>query len=304
MKKPSSTGTTGQDGSYLSELLIDRGYQVQGIERRTSLINTDRIDYLYHELHDPSPPCFGTLGVNVHAVQIPEVITKLVDWIRNPGRARYVAVTGMHGLAESRRDLVFQNALNSADLVVPDGMPLVWLARWHGHDLRRRVYGPELMETFCRETGSSFRHFFYGGNVGIADQLAQSLRQRFGITIAGTYTPPFRPLTDEEEQNLAARVQDSCADVLWVGLSTPKQEKWMLEHRDRFRVPVMLGVGAAFDINSGNSRQAPAWMREHGLEWLFRLLNEPRRLWKRYLVIIPKAALLICLELVGLSPAR
>jgi N-acetylglucosaminyldiphosphoundecaprenol N-acetyl-beta-D-mannosaminyltransferase len=154
------------------------------------------------------------------------------------------------------------------------------------------------METFCRETGASYRHFFYGGGDGTAERLADSLRQCYGIVVAGTYTPPFRPLTHEEQRHVASYVEEVSPDVLWVGLSTPKQEKWMHQNCGKLSVPVMLGVGAAFDINSGRTRQAPAWMRENGLEWLFRLWTEPRRLWRRYLVSIPKAVALVFLELV------
>jgi N-acetylglucosaminyldiphosphoundecaprenol N-acetyl-beta-D-mannosaminyltransferase len=237
----------------------------------------------------------------VHAVQIPDVVALIQRWIRSDIKGRYVAVTGMHGIAESQSDSDLRSALASADLVVPDGMPLVWLGRWHRHPLKRRVYGPELMETFCRETAGAYRHFFYGGGDGTAERLANSLQERFGIVVAGTYAPPFRPLTNEEQQEVASRVEEAAPDVLWVGLSTPKQEKWMHQNRGKLSVPVMLGVGAAFDINSGRTLQAPVWMREHGLEWLFRLSTEPKRLWRRYLISIPKAAGLVILELVGLT---
>jgi len=248
------------------------------------------------------PPSFRILGVAVHAVQIPHVVTQVEHWIRSDVKGRYVAVTSMHGIAESRGDGDFRSALDSADLVVPDGMPLVWLGRWHKHSLERRVYGPELMETFCRETGPAYRHFFYGGAGDTAERLADAMRRRYGIVVAGTYTPPFRPLTDQELQDVSARVAASSANVLWVGLGTPKQEKWMHQNREKLPVAVMLGVGAAFDIHTGKTRQAPTWMREHGLEWMFRLLTEPRRLWRRYLVAIPAAAGLVFLELVGFRP--
>jgi N-acetylglucosaminyldiphosphoundecaprenol N-acetyl-beta-D-mannosaminyltransferase len=246
-------------------------------------------------------PSFQVLGVRVHAVQMSEAVEKLRSWIDDALTIpRYVAVTGMHGVAESRQDGQFRQVLNAADLVVPDGMPLVWLGRIHGFPLRERVTGPELMQSFCRKTGSAYRHFFYGGAPGVAEKLALALRERHGIMIAGSWTPPFRPLTVAEEAELASVVEVASPDVFWVGLNTPKQEKWMYEHRHKLRVPVMLGVGAAFDMNSGNLRRAPAWMRVSGLEWLYRLASEPRRLWRRYLITIPRAVWFVGRELLQL----
>ncbi|OLC95799.1 MAG: hypothetical protein AUH86_11145 [Acidobacteria bacterium 13_1_40CM_4_58_4] len=225
------------------------------------------------------------LGVRVDAVDILKVITTMEQWICEGDGCHFIAVTGMHGVMEAQHNPGFKDVLNAADLVVPDGMPLVWLGRAYGHALRRRVYGPELMLAFCkRSTANAYRHFFYGGKPGVAKKLAEILAQRFpGISVAGTYSPAFRPLTAEEDEKVVALINAAAADVVWVGLSTPKQERWMSEHRNCLRTPVLVGVGAAFDINSGVARQAPRWMRENGLEWLFRLLQEPRRLWWRYL---------------------
>jgi N-acetylglucosaminyldiphosphoundecaprenol N-acetyl-beta-D-mannosaminyltransferase len=247
---------------------------------------------------------FRVLGVRVHAVQIPQVVTLLENWIAKPVESRYVAVTGMHGVMEAQKDPSFREILNAADCVVPDGMPLVWLGRRQEFALKRRVYGPELLETFCQTTGTKYRHFFYGGIAGVAGQLADSLEQRYGIQIAGTYSPPFRLLTEEEDREITAMIRAACPDILWVGLSTPKQERWMYAHRSGLGVPVMVGVGAAFDIHSGRKKRAPRWMQEHGLEWMFRLLQEPRRLWRRYLVYGPEFAALVLLELLGLKKVR
>jgi N-acetylglucosaminyldiphosphoundecaprenol N-acetyl-beta-D-mannosaminyltransferase len=236
----------------------------------------------------------------VDAIQIPEVITQMTYWIEHRGAGHYIAVTGMHGVMEARQDSHFKTVLNEADLVVPDGMPLVWLARRHGHALARRVYGPELMETFCCNTKAHFKHFFYGGAPGVPEHLAQTLHGRHGIRVAGTYSPPFRPLTREEDEGIAALIEAAAPDVLWVGLSTPKQEYWMYEHRDRLKVPVILGVGAAFDFTTGRVKQAPSWMQEHGLEWLFRLVHEPRRLWRRYLIYGSRFAWNVSLELLSI----
>jgi N-acetylglucosaminyldiphosphoundecaprenol N-acetyl-beta-D-mannosaminyltransferase len=234
-------------------------------------------------------PSFRVLGVRVDAVEMSDAVLQMERLIESRKSGSYVAVTGMHGVAEARQDPRFREILNSAELVVPDGMPLVWLGRWHRLPIRRRVPGSELMAAFCEKTGSRYRHFFYGGAPGVAEDLADQL------------TPPFRPLTEAEESQVAALVGEFHPDLLWVGLSTPKQERWMYEHRGRLKVPVMLGVGAAFDMNSGRLRRAPKWMRENGLEWLFRLLAEPRRLWKRYLVTIPRSIWSVSLELLHIA---
>jgi N-acetylglucosaminyldiphosphoundecaprenol N-acetyl-beta-D-mannosaminyltransferase len=245
-------------------------------------------------------PSFEILGVRVDAVQMPGAVEQLRGWIDAPyTKTRYVAVTGMHGVAESRQNQHFRTVLNTADLVVPDGMPLVWLGRMKGFPLRHRVCGSELMEQFCQATGNSYRHFFFGGAPGVAERLADLLQQKYGVVIAGSYTPPFRPMTDAESRGLASLVEQSAPDVFWVGLSTPKQELWMYQHRCGLRVPVMLGVGAAFDMNSGGLKRAPKWMRDVGLEWLFRLASEPRRLWKRYLITSPQAVWFVGLQVMG-----
>lgn len=243
---------------------------------------------------------FKVLGVRVHAVQIPDVVAQMERWISQRSGSHFIAVTGMHGVTEAQHDLRFKHILNSADLVVPDGMPLVWLARWHGRPLSRRVYGPELMQTFCRTTASKYRHFFYGGLPGVPSRVADVMKGKYAVKVAGTYSPPFRALSREEDEDILANIQACEPDVLWVGLSTPKQERWMYDHRPKLRIPVIIGVGAAFDFHIGRVRQAPAWMREHGLEWLFRLRQEPRRLWRRYLVYGPEFVWNVTSELLSL----
>jgi N-acetylglucosaminyldiphosphoundecaprenol N-acetyl-beta-D-mannosaminyltransferase len=236
----------------------------------------------------------------VDAVQIPEVISRMTRWIEERRVGNYIAVTGMHGIMEAQHSAQFKEILNGASLIVADGMPLVWVGKIRRFALRRRVYGPELMETFCRVTGNRFRHFFYGGAPGVADQLGEVLNQRFGIRVAGAYSPPFRHLRSDEERTVMELLHTSRPDVLWVGLSTPKQESWMAEYRNRAGIPVIVGVGAAFDFFTGRARQAPTWMREHGLEWLFRLSTEPRRLWRRYLIYGSQFAWNVALELTGI----
>lgn len=244
---------------------------------------------------------FSVLGVRVNATQIPEVISRMEQWITKHGPCRTIAVTGMHGVMEAQHDADFREVLASADAVVPDGMPLVWLGRLRGFRLRRRVYGPELLQAFCENTAvKGYRHFLYGGIPGQADQLAEILRTKYpGLQIAGTYSPPFRALSAEEDSQITAAINEAEPDVVWVGLGTPKQEKWMHEHRARLRVPILVGVGAAFDIHAGTKAQAPLWMREHGFEWLYRLLQEPGRLWKRYLVYGSEFVVRVSLELIG-----
>jgi N-acetylglucosaminyldiphosphoundecaprenol N-acetyl-beta-D-mannosaminyltransferase len=242
----------------------------------------------------------------VDAVQITDVVALMEEWIARRDGCRDVAVTGMHGVMEAQHDGQFKTILNGAGMVVADGMPLVWIGRRHGFEMRRRVYGPELMETFCRETAKKgCRHFFYGGAPGVAKDLAERFAARFpGMIVAGTYSPPFRALTRKEDCEIIEAIERAQADIVWVGLSTPKQERWMSEHRERLNVPVLVGVGAAFDFHTGRIAQAPEWMQESGLEWLFRLTMEPRRLWQRYLLYGAEFVALVLLESLGLKKAR
>jgi N-acetylglucosaminyldiphosphoundecaprenol N-acetyl-beta-D-mannosaminyltransferase len=231
-------------------------------------------------------PGFNVIGVRTHAVETAEVVEQMQTWIRERNGCHSIAATSMHGIVEAQHDPCFKEVLNETDLVVPDGMPLVWLGRRQGHRLKRRVYGPDLLLAFCEEsTRYGYRHFFYGGEPGVAEDLAESLKSRFpGLNVVGTCSPPFRKLSAQEDREIEALIDRAAPDVIWVGLGTPKQERWMHEHKARLRVPVLVGVGAAFDLLSGKRKQAPRWMGEHGLESSFRLVQEPHRLWRRYLV--------------------
>jgi len=241
-------------------------------------------------LHEPLavPPRVDVLGVQVSAVNLDHALDVLDQWITFGGR-QYVCVTGVHGVMESRRDEALQKIHNDAGLVVPDGMPLVWWSKARGHAAAGRVCGPDLMLACCeRSMTTGYRHFFYGGADGVASLLARGLEKRFpGLVIAGTYTPPFRPLTPDEDADVVRRINDAAPDIVWVGLSTPKQERWMADHLHRIDAPVMIGVGAAFDFHAGLKKRAPLWLQQTGFEWLFRLATEPRRLWKRYLTNNP-----------------
>ncbi|HKN75896.1 MAG TPA: WecB/TagA/CpsF family glycosyltransferase [Candidatus Acidoferrum sp.] len=246
---------------------------------------------------------YELLGVRIDAVQIQDVVLRMEHWIGQRDACRYIAVTDVHSLMQAQRAASFKKILENADLVVPDGFPLVWLGRRKGYPLRRRVYGPELMERFCEETAATgFRHFFYGGAPGVAEDLSLRLAARFsGLQIAGAYCPPYRPMTVEEDEEVVSLINQACPDIVWVGLGAPKQERWMSEHQDRLKAPVLVGVGAAFDFHSGRIAQAPRWMREHGLEWFFRLSREPRRLWRRYLIYGTQFVALVFLESLGLK---
>jgi N-acetylglucosaminyldiphosphoundecaprenol N-acetyl-beta-D-mannosaminyltransferase len=246
----------------------------------------------------PPAPSVDVLGVRVNVLDMETTLDILDRWITE-GHREYVCVTGVHGVMESRRDEGLRQIHNRAGLVTPDGMPLVWWARSRGWREARRVYGPDLLLACCeRSITTGYRHFFYGGGDGVADLLAGRLARRFpGLCVAGTYTPPFRALTPAEDEEVVARINAAAPDVLWVGLSTPKQEAWMAEHVGRLDVPVLIGVGAAFDFHAGLKPQAPRWMQHGGLEWLFRLGTEPRRLWKRYLMNNPAFVWLALQEL-------
>lgn len=230
---------------------------------------------------------FSVLGVHVDAVQIPDVVEQMTSWIEEGSDRignRFIAVTEMHAVMEAQDDLAFKAILNDADLVVPDGTPLVWIGRRKNLPLPRRVYGPELMETFCRQTRGRFSHYLFGGTPDVVERLAEIMERDWGCSIAGTLSPPFRETSAEETAEILETINASGADVVWVGLGCPKQERWMDRYRPVLKPPVSVGVGAAFDFHSGEKRSAPTWMKEHGLEWLHRLLSEPKRLWRRYLL--------------------
>jgi N-acetylglucosaminyldiphosphoundecaprenol N-acetyl-beta-D-mannosaminyltransferase len=248
-----------------------------------------------------TPDRTNILGVGVSAINPDMAVDTIDGWIAE-GRQSYVCVTGVHGVIESQSDQDLRRIVNHAGLVTPDGMPLVWVSRLRNSRSVSRVYGPDLMAEVCaKSVAKGHRHFLYGGAPGVAERLADQLRQRYpGIEIAGLYVPPFRPLTPAEDEAVIEQINASKADIVWVGLSTPKQEYWMAAHLGRLNASVMVGVGAAFDFLAGVKTQAPRWMQRSGLEWLYRLITEPRRLWRRYLTIVPLFLILITLESLGL----
>jgi N-acetylglucosaminyldiphosphoundecaprenol N-acetyl-beta-D-mannosaminyltransferase len=200
---------------------------------------------------------------------------------------------------ESQEDAGLRAIHDAAGLVTPDGMPLVWLGRLAGWRHVRRVYGPDLMLALCeRSVTAGYRHFFYGATTSVLERLERRLVARYpGLHIVGRYAPPFRPLTGPEDDAVTRAINESSPDIVWVGLSTPKQERWMAEHVGRLDVPALIGVGAAFDFHAGVKRQAPRWMQRSGLEWVFRLGTEPRRLWRRYLRNNPRFVIQVLRQL-------
>jgi N-acetylglucosaminyldiphosphoundecaprenol N-acetyl-beta-D-mannosaminyltransferase len=224
------------------------------------------------------------LGVGISAVDTAMVLDEIGRWIAEDER-HYVCVTGVHGVMESQRNPDLLRIHNESGLTVPDGMPMVWASHFAGASHVQRVAGPELMPTLLeRAAAEGWTSFFYGGMEGVPELLRDRLQQRFpALKVVGTYSPPFRPMTPEEDDAVCEMINDAGADLLWIGLSTPKQEFWMAAHQERVRAHAILGVGAAFDLHAGLTKRAPAWMQLSGLEWFYRLVTEPRRLWRRYL---------------------
>jgi len=233
------------------------------------------------------------LGVGISCVDLDRSVEIIGRWIADAAR-EYVCVTGMHGVMESRGDPELRTIHNRSGLTTPDGMPMVWAGRRAGATISR-VYGPDLMHhVFAAAQTAGWSSYLVGGAPGVADQLMARMDQRYpDLHWAGAQSPPFRALSQPETRALLADINRARPDIIWVGLGTPKQERWMAAHRHELEAPVLIGVGAAFDILAGTLRQAPRWMQRSGLEWAYRLAVEPRRLWRRYLVNIPRFVLAI-----------
>jgi len=242
----------------------------------------------------------NVLGVGVSVLNQAKA-WEAIRWAIHDQRKGYITATGVHGVIDAQDDASLKQIFNASFLTTPDGMPMVWFGKLAGHREMDRVYGPDLMLAICdrgREYG--FRHFFYGGKPGVADQLKERLTARLpGLEVVGTYSPPFRSLNAGEEAALAATMAEVRPDITWIGLSTPKQDRFMAAFLDRLPTTLMIGVGAAFDFHSGQVRQAPGWIQRAGLEWFFRLCCEPRRLWRRYLSIVPRFIVLATLQQLG-----
>lgn len=247
-------------------------------------------------------PRANVLGVGISAINMAQALQTIKEWVINREQ-HFICVRDVHGVVECQRDETLRKIHKAAGLVTPDGMPLVWLSTLKGYRGVERVYGPDLMLNLCKESTSlGYRHYLYGSTPEVIERLIHNLQQQCpDINIVGAYSPPFHLLTPEEDNEVIRQINSTNPHIVWVGLSTPKQEYWMANHLGKISAPVMIGVGAAFDFHAGTKRQAPRWMRRIGMEWLFRLCNEPRRLWKRYLVNNPQFILLVLAQELGIK---
>ncbi|NVK05197.1 MAG: WecB/TagA/CpsF family glycosyltransferase [Flavobacteriia bacterium] len=230
---------------------------------------------------------YDILGIPISAVT-PHIASKiLLDWSRDK-TGRYVGVREVASLMSMRESEELLDISRNAAMNLPDGMPLVWIGKHRGYNVERTC-GPDFMQKIISEHEfNQLTHFFYGGKPGVAKDLKDNFEKKYpGVRVVGTISPPFRELTSKEENEVIRQINKTKADVVWVGISSPKQDIWMFRNHTKTHA-TMIGVGAAFDFHSGQIKRAPKWMQHYGLEWLHRLKSEPRRLWKRYLVLAPK----------------
>jgi len=249
-----------------------------------------------------TPRRANVLGVGIHSLNFQSTIDLMEAAVINKVRG-YVCVTGVHGVIEAQDKCAFKRVLNNSFLNVPDGRPTVWVGWAQGCKGMDLVSGPLLILRFCQlASRKGYTQFFYGGAPGVAEQLREVLIQRYpGLKVVGTFTPPFRALDRQEEIAICELFARLKPDVTWIGLSTPKQELFMEQYLDKLDTTLMVGVGAAFDMNVGRSTVPPPWMARAGLAWVHRLIHEPRRLWKRYLKSNPRFIWAITLQLLGLK---
>jgi len=241
------------------------------------------------------------LGVRISAFDLPTAVAEMGQALDEKQRT-YASTCPVYTLMQARERPEVRVALNEADWVTPDGMPVVWALRWLGMSRVGRVYGPDLMLALTEISAQKgYAQYYLGGAPGVADELGEEMQRRFPkLKVAGAYCPPFRELKPDEEQAILAHVNASGAQIVWVGLGSPKQDLWMAKYRPSLTPSLLVGVGAAFDFFTGRQAQAPRWMQRSGLEWLFRLATEPRRLWRRYLINNPKFLFHFSLQLIGL----
>ncbi len=253
------------------------------------------------DAQDTSTTWVNVLGVRISAVNL-KTATGLIQRSIGRGEKHYVCVRDAHGIVRCQDDPVLRSIHNRAFLVTPDGMPLVWALKRAGHSQCSRVYGPDLMLSLFDEGRSAgLRHYLFGATAHTLGKLQTRLLKRFpNALIAGSYAPPFRELSQKEDADVADLINSSRADVVWVGLGSPKQELWMARMRDRLDASMLIGVGAAFDFHAGLVRQAPRMIQQSGFEWAFRLACEPRRLWRRYARVVPAFISLSAVQRLGL----
>jgi len=244
----------------------------------------------------------NVLGIGVSDVAMEDAI-RLSDECIRTGCREYICTVDAHSIVEAQSDDDLASIFNDSFLTIPDGMPLVWLAKSQGHKQIQRVYGPDFMLELCRfGVSREYRHFLCGGKPGIADTLREKLVSKIpGLQVVGTYTPPFHPLDCAEEAELAGMIAIAKPDVVWVGLGSPNQDRFIAQYCGLFETNLMVGVGAAFDFHAGTVKEAPLWLRNTGLQWIYRLAQEPHRLWKRYLVCVPSFLWKSGLQLAGIS---
>ncbi|MEV5962694.1 WecB/TagA/CpsF family glycosyltransferase [Kribbella sp. NPDC051952] len=232
------------------------------------------------------------LGIHISITNLDHTVGTFGRWIDHDAR-ELVCVTDMNALLHARADERLTEVYNTAGLTVPDGMPLVWAGKKAGFERMDRVAGPDLLERVMAEAAArGWTQYFYGGAEGVAEELRDVFQERHpALKVVGTECPPYRQLTEAEDADVVARMNEARPDIIWVGLGAPKQERWMDDHRDRLNAPILIGVGAAFDFHTGRLDRAPLWMQRAGLEWSYRLYKEPKRLWRRYVLGIPRFVL-------------
>jgi N-acetylglucosaminyldiphosphoundecaprenol N-acetyl-beta-D-mannosaminyltransferase len=251
------------------------------------------------EVDEASIPIRRTniLGIGISLTNMRQAVKVSEEHIRSNSKG-YICATDVHTIIEAQSDSALRSTLNRSVLTTPDGMPLVWIARLRGWKQVGRVYGPDFMLEVCRHSVQfGYKHFLYGGCEGVAERLRDTLITRFpGLQIVGTYSPPFRALNEGEEASLSKIVEELKPDIFWVGLGSPKQERFMAKYHKIFDAKLMVGVGAAFDFHSGRVKEAPEWLKESGFQWLYRVIQEPRRLLRRYISCIPQFLVGIILQ--------
>ena len=251
-------------------------------------------------------PSIQILGNRVHMVQTPEVVELMSHWIEKESqKCHWIVVTGMHGVMEGHRNKKFQEILNSADLFVPDGISLIWTANLRGFPLKKRVSGTDLMlEFFKIANEKGYKNYFFGDVEETLNSLKKKISTNFpNLKISGFYSPPFRSFTKKEDEEIVEKINQAKSDILWVGLGLPKQETWIFEHKDKLKVPVVVGVGAAFKFLSGKVKRPPGWIGNLGFEWLWRFFQEPKKIWRR-VIDIPWFVFLVLLELMGIKRSK